>query len=135
MDQPRNFVEALESRRLLTGYVFGWGPEAGLVLDVDGTDAADHIEVKLSDDGAKVQVVVNGNVADEANVDEVKLVAVAAAAGDDTVTIDEAVKARVNVRGGAGNDTLTADNESAHLSGDDGNRQRRRAELHQRRRR
>ena len=66
MDRQPKFVEALESRRLLSAGP--WGPEEGTVLEVEGTDEADVIEVKLSDDGTKVQALVNGAVADEGAV-------------------------------------------------------------------
>jgi hypothetical protein len=78
MDPQRTFVESLESHRQLFGDAFGWGPLDRAGLDIDRTDAADQIEGKLSDDGAKVQVLVNGSVAEEADVDDVKFLSIVA---------------------------------------------------------
>ena len=118
-----DLIQSLEPRRLLSAN--GRDPDA--ILRVAGTEAADVIVVSL--DGDDVVATVNGEEAQRKSLDGLRRIFVNAGDGDDTITIDNAIrdaaaanraemnddgeiswrklKKRVNITAGPGDDTVT----------------------------
>jgi Ca2+-binding RTX toxin-like protein len=113
--QPSCLLETLESRRLLSASLSSRG-----VLHIDGSAQADHISINLR--GAKVLVTVNG----ETTVfDARKVHRVVASGGDGSDAIECADRKanhaiRLNLAGGAGNDTLVGGRADDVLAGGGG---------------
>lgn len=87
---------------------------SGGVLFVGGTNGNDLIQVVQSAPG---QIEVDGHTFDQADVDEVVVIA---GDGDDVVVIDQALTMECSVYGGDGDDVLLGGGGRDYLSGGDG---------------
>src|SRR5918993_3673138 len=104
--------QSLETRRFLAATLTSTG-----LLDVTGTAAGETITVSLS--GTNVVVKV-GNATNSFAASRVKTLRVAAAAGNDRVTLGANLPG-ATISGGDGNDTLTGGSRNDTINGDNGN--------------
>ena len=114
-------MEALEQRWLLSvGFSGGTWRIAG---DADPGNRDDTIVVQYApSDPALLQVVVNGEVADEQSVSDVRRILVHGRKGHDTLRVElsEAESIQARLFGGPGNDTLEAGGGDDRLFGGPG---------------
>ncbi|HEX8912878.1 MAG TPA: hypothetical protein VF796_11000, partial [Humisphaera sp.] len=106
------FIEGLEERRHLSTSLLNG------VLTVGGTTGGDAVNVSLSN--GNLVVKVNGTTKTFA-LSKVAKIVVNAGAGNDTVSVSNAVTRPVVENGGDGNDTLTGGGGNDTLNGGNGN--------------
>lgn len=100
--------EALEGRVLLNGQI----------LAFTGGKGNDRIEVRLN--GNNVEIVANGKVRTSAALGTLKGILIDGAAGDDNVTVADAVNLPTTLNGGSGNDALTGGKNNDLIDGGPG---------------